>query len=159
MHFLTRQELVERVHLFEEDRCAQYPSWDMQHPDVVVTLDDRAKYYCNQGRYDRAERLYQRALARHKQMLGEGHPHVAWILHKLAMLYQAQERYNKAQECYKEAEVLYRLALIFYNQIKIHAPSVAVVMENYAALLQETNRNEGAKKLRQRAQKLRANHT
>jgi hypothetical protein len=70
-------------------------------------------------------------------------------------LYQrdTQRRYAEAEPRYK------RVLAIREKVLGLEHPDVAVVLENYAALLQATNRNEEAKRLQNRAQKIRENPT
>ena len=57
----------------------------------------------NQGKYDEAEPLYQRALAIREKALGPDHPDVAESLNNLAELYSNQGKYAEAEPLYKRA--------------------------------------------------------
>ena len=59
--------------------------------------------YDNQGRYEEAEPLYQRALAMRTRLLGDEHPDVARSLNNLALLYKNQGRYGEAEPLYQDA--------------------------------------------------------
>ena len=59
---------------------------------------ESTKYrYEDQGKYEQAESLYQRALAIREQQSGPKHPDTANSLENLAELYQAQGRYGEAE--------------------------------------------------------------
>jgi tetratricopeptide (TPR) repeat protein len=44
------------------------------HPDTATSLNNLAKLYGNQGKYEQAEPLYQRALSIDERALGPQHP-------------------------------------------------------------------------------------
>ena len=73
-------------------------------------LSNLAGLYRDQGRYEQAEALYQRALAIREQVLGSEHPQVATSLNNLAGLYQSQGKYE-------QAEALYQRALVIREQV------------------------------------------
>jgi tetratricopeptide (TPR) repeat protein len=64
----------------------------LARPDVTWSLNSLATLYADQGRYAKAEPLYERALAIWEKALGPEHPNVAQSLHNLAGFYQAQGR-------------------------------------------------------------------
>jgi tetratricopeptide (TPR) repeat protein len=57
----------------------------------------------NQGKYEEAEPLYQRALDIFEQKLGPNHPHIAFTLHNLANLYRDQGKDQRAEPLYQRA--------------------------------------------------------
>ena len=64
-----------------------------------------------------------------------------------------------AQGRYEDAAPLYQRALAICEEVLgAKHPNVAVVLENYAALLQATGRSEEAQNLEARAQTIRASH-
>ena len=93
-----------------------------------------ANLYKNQGKYEEAEPLYQRALAIKERVLGEEHPDTAGSLNNLALLYADQGKYE-------EAEPLYQRALAIYERVlgEEH-PDTKRVQENYNDLLQKMKR-------------------
>ncbi|MBV9259409.1 MAG: tetratricopeptide repeat protein, partial [Ktedonobacteraceae bacterium] len=71
-------------------------------------------------------------------------------LNDLALLYQAQGRYE-------EAEPLYERALQIYEKtMRPDHPGLATILGNYAYLLEEMQRPDEAAQLRARAQAIRA---
>ena len=90
-----------------------------------------------QGRYEKAEPLYQRALEIREAQLGPEHPDVATSLNNLAELYRLQGRYE-------EAEPLYQRALgIFEAQLGPEHPNTVTVRENLETLQQAIEGGEG----------------
>ncbi|MBT9136741.1 MAG: Photosystem I assembly protein Ycf3 [Firmicutes bacterium] len=67
--------------------------------------------YSEQGKYDEALPLYQRALAISERILGPDHPNVAGSLNNLAMLYSEQGKYDEALPLYQRALEIYESAL------------------------------------------------
>ena len=66
------------------------------HPDVAVSLNNRALLYKKERKYDGALPLYQRALKISESTLGPNHPSVAIRLNNLAALYRAQGKCDEA---------------------------------------------------------------
>ena len=62
------------------------------HPDVATDLNNLAKLYSNQGKYDEAERLYKQALAIDQKALGSNHPTTNVIRKNLAALLKSTGR-------------------------------------------------------------------
>jgi tetratricopeptide (TPR) repeat protein len=58
------------------------------HSDIVVSLNNLAFLYQEQGRLAEAEPLYKRALEMREKALPAGHPDIATSLNNLAGLYQ-----------------------------------------------------------------------
>ena len=84
--------------------------------------------------------------------MGSGHPHVAFVLNDLGLLYHDQGKYS-------DAEPLIRRALAIREQaLGPNHPDVATSLENYAALLRETGRSAEATKMEARAKAIRAKH-
>lgn len=70
---------------------------------------------------------------------------VAGSLNNLALLYTAESKY-------KEAEPLFKRSLeILEENLGPDHPNVATALENYAVLLDKTNRTSDAKRLKARA--------
>jgi tetratricopeptide (TPR) repeat protein len=106
--------------------------------EVSADLYNRtAMYQWRLGNYGQAEELYQRALARSRQMFGEEHENTATSLNNLAAVYDNQGKYDEAIKLYKEAKEITRkalgkehpayaaslnnLAMVYYNQGKYDA--------------------------------------
>ncbi len=84
--------------------------------------------------------------------MGPDHADVAASLNALALLYVAQEQYHKAEPLYLRAVATAEKALG-----PDHA-GVAVLLENYATLLQQTRRDSEAAAMQARAQVIRARY-
>ena len=78
---------------------------------LATSLDNLALLYDAQGRYAKAEPLYQRALAIWEKALGPEHPHVAASLNNLATLYQLQCKYADAEPLLNRALAIWEKAL------------------------------------------------
>jgi CHAT domain-containing protein/tetratricopeptide (TPR) repeat protein len=74
-----------------------------EHPDVATSLNSLAKLDSDQGRYAKAESLFQRALAMREKILGPDHPDVATSLNDLAGVYMDQGQYAQAEPLYLRA--------------------------------------------------------
>ena len=112
---------------------------------VAISLNNLAELYRNQGKYDEAEPLYQRALAIREKSLGSDHPDVATSLNNLAVLYSDQGRYD-------EAEPLYQRALaIREKSLGADHPDVATSLNNLAQLYHDQGKHAEAELLHQRA--------
>ncbi len=46
----------------------------LEHPEIAIDLQALARLYDEQGRYQQAEPLYQRALAIYERVRGHDHP-------------------------------------------------------------------------------------
>jgi tetratricopeptide (TPR) repeat protein len=60
------------------------------HPSVAISLNNLAKLYDSQRKYEEAEPLYLQALAIAEQALGENHPTTVKIRENLQRLRQQQ---------------------------------------------------------------------
>ena len=61
-----------------------------KHPSVAISLNNLAKLYDSQGKYEEAEPLYLQALAIAEQALGENHPNTIIFRENLQMMRQQQ---------------------------------------------------------------------
>ncbi len=73
-------------------------------------------------------------------------------LNNLALLYKAQGHYAEAEPLYK------RSLAILDKALGPEHPNVAASLENYAALLRETEREHKAEEMEARAKAIRARH-
>jgi tetratricopeptide (TPR) repeat protein len=119
-------------------------------PDVATSLNSIAALYSARDEYAAAEPLLNRALKIREQALGADDLHTVQSVNNLALLLAAQGRYG-------EAEPLYRRAAVAFEQQQ-RTRELATVLENYAALLEDTGRSDEAKKMQARAQALAAEH-
>jgi tetratricopeptide (TPR) repeat protein len=67
------------------------------HPDVATSVNNLAYSCSEQGKYAKAEPLFQRALAIQEKALGLNHPDVATSLKNIAVLYRKTGRANSAE--------------------------------------------------------------
>ena len=102
-----------------------------EHPDTAQTIYNLALLYQNQGQFEEAESLYQRALAIDEKVYGQDHLEVATDLSSLANHYRDQGRYE-------EAEPLYQRALAIREKtLGPEHPDTISVREDYTALLEK----------------------
>ena len=118
------------------------------HPDVATSLNSIAALYSARDDYAAAEPLLTRALTIREQALGPDNVQTVQSVNNLALLYAAQGRYGEAEPLYKRA------AATFEQQQRTR--ELATVLENYAALLEDTGRADEAQAMEARAQALRA---
>jgi tetratricopeptide (TPR) repeat protein len=116
-----------------------------EHPDVAGSLNNLAALLEAQGKYDEAEPLYRQSLAIDRkvsvlmyvclfhrtssQVYGDEHPEVATDLNNLAVLLEAQGKYNEAEPVYRQSLVIMRMVLGEEH------PDVTTSLNNLAALL------------------------
>jgi tetratricopeptide (TPR) repeat protein len=74
-----------------------------KRPDTLGTVENLAIVYGDQGRYEEAERLYQRALQGTEEKLGPKHPNTLGTVRNLAIVYWNQGRYEEAERLYQWA--------------------------------------------------------
>ena len=116
-----------------------------EHPSTLISLNNLALLYNNQGRYEEAEPLYIRALEASERTLGKEHPHTLISVNNLAELYNVQGKYE-------EAEPLFRRALELRERTlgKKH-PHTLIFLNNLATLYQNQGKYEEAEPLYIRA--------
>ena len=105
-------------------------AWCENKEDIefALSLNNLARLYYFQGRYNDAEPLFLQSLDIYKRQLGNDHPDVAQSLNNLAQLYYSQGRYN-------DAELLYLQSLdILKRQLGYDHPDVAQSLNNLAQL-------------------------
>jgi tetratricopeptide (TPR) repeat protein len=101
---------------------------------VATSLSNLAGIYGAQGQYEKAEPLYERALAISEQALGPDHPNVATSLNNLARLLQATNRLSEAEPLMQRSIVI----LLKSTRLTGHLhPSLRTVFSNYYSLLTE----------------------
>ena len=97
-------------------------------PLLATSLSYLGLLYHQQGQYDKAEPLYQRALVIAEKALGAEHPTTAGSLNNLAALYLQKGNYT-------QAEPLYQRALeIAEKVLGSEHPDTATSLNNLAAL-------------------------
>jgi len=68
----------------------------------LLSMNNLASLYQNQGQYHQAETLFKKMLALSKQALGEQHLFTLVSMNNLALFYQNQEQYGLAEPLYKQ---------------------------------------------------------
>ena len=96
--------------------------------EFAVSLNNLARLYYFQGRYNDAEPLFLQSLDIYKRQLGNDHPDVALSLNNLALLYESQGRYNDAEPLFLQSLDIYK------RQLGNDHPDVAQSLNNLAQL-------------------------
>jgi tetratricopeptide (TPR) repeat protein len=97
----------------------------------LSSLNNLANLYAEQGKFEQAEPLYQRALAIDEKVYGQDHPEVATDLRSLAILYEDQGKFE-------QAEPLYQRALAIREQVfGSDHPATIRVRKNYSDHLEK----------------------
>ncbi len=122
------------------------------HPTTAIFLNNLAALYRDQGNYTEAEPLYRRSLAIKEKALGPEHPSLAPTLKGLADINRAQGNYAKAEPLYQRSLTIVERAL------GPEHPHVPKILDNYAALLRETDRADEATEMEARAKAIRAKY-
>ena len=104
-----------------------------------------AELYKEQGKYERAEPLYQRSLSIWEKVFGKDHPDVATSLNNLAGLYKQQGKYTEAQLLYQ------RVLSILEKVLGKEHPNIAFALNNLAGLYKAKGEYIQAELLYQRA--------
>jgi tetratricopeptide (TPR) repeat protein len=99
-----------------------------QEESLANSLNNLAKLYYSQEKYNQAEPLYQQVLAINRANLPPNHPSLATSLNNLALLYQSQGKYNQAEPLYQEALAIDRASL------PPNHPDLAIDLNNLANL-------------------------
>jgi transposase len=119
-----------------------YLGYDLDEP--LPDHSSLSKIRLRYGLYEKAEALYQRALAIREQIVGFQHPDTATSLYHLAVFYSSRARYEKAEPLYQRALSIRELV-----QGPLH-PLTVSVLKDYADLLRKMKRDEAAAKLETR---------
>jgi tetratricopeptide (TPR) repeat protein len=114
-------------------------------PNVGESLNNLARLYQYEGKYDQAEPLYKRALAIEEKVSGPDHANVAFNLDNLAALYRIQHRYAEAQA------LLQRSLTIRENGLGPDHLNVYLSVESLAVLYQSQRRYADAEPYLKRA--------
>lgn len=148
---LRRQQgdLAEAERLYRRALAIREREQGPNHLDVAAVLNNLGIVEAAQGNEEAARPLLERALSIRQTALGKAHLLTAESLNNLALLYAAQG--NTAA-----AEPLYRRAVAILEQTAGHGGELKRVLENYAALLQDSGRPAEAEALEARARVMRA---
>jgi tetratricopeptide (TPR) repeat protein len=114
-------------------------------PNVGQSLNNLARLYQYEGKYDQAEPLYKRALAIEEKVSGPNHADIAFNLDSLAALYRIQHRYAEAEALLK------RSLTIRENGLGRDHLNVYLSVESLAVLYQSQRRYADAEPYLKRA--------
>ena len=140
-----RYSQAEKLYLAALEKAEAFGDRD---PRLGSTLKNLAELYRSQGKYDKAEPLYQRLLIISEKMLGPEHLHLATILDTLAIVYQKQEKHEEAGLLYQRQVILLQKAL------GENCVEAALTLEKHAVMLREIDRHQEADELALRANEI-----
>jgi CHAT domain-containing protein/Tfp pilus assembly protein PilF len=124
---------------------AQISSQDQEALAEAKRLTQQADQLYQQGKYNEAIPLAEKASVIFKKVLGENHLDTATSLNNLAELYRSQGRYSEAEPFYKQALAIYKA------QLGDNHPSTATSINNLALLYQSQGRYSEAESLLKQA--------
>ena len=121
-----------------------------EQPNTIASLEKYGEHFDQQGKYDLAEKHYQKALTIRQAGWGEAHANVVPGLEKLASFYTSHGKYA-------EAEPLFHRALALREKlVGVNHPDIALTLEPYAVFLRKMQRDAEAIAVERRVQVLRA---
>jgi CHAT domain-containing protein/DNA-binding XRE family transcriptional regulator len=123
------------------ETVAQVSTQNQEALAEAVRLNQQAVELYQQGKYNEAISLAEKALAIIKQQLGENHPYTALSLNNLAELYFSQGRYAEAEPLYLQALAIYK------QQLGENHPYTAQSLNNLAELYRNQGRYADAEPL------------
>ena len=85
-----------------ETRSEGLEEEDQSSHVTLMSMNNLASLYDNQGEYGKALPLYEECLRKRKEVLGESHPSTLTSMNNLAGLYETQGEYGKALPLYEE---------------------------------------------------------
>ncbi len=113
-YLLKAAQLSKRIAEFNQakiwlDKLQVILKKDKMSIKYAIVQHELADLYFSQGKYEKAEHFFLRALKIKGNKLGIDHPQVATSLNSLAMLYKAQGKYEKALPLYERCiEILHK---------------------------------------------------
>ncbi|MEA5535844.1 CHAT domain-containing protein [Crocosphaera sp. XPORK-15E] len=120
---------------------SQVSSQDKEALAEAERLIQQAIELYQQGKYNEAIPLAEKALAIRKKVLGDNHPDTAGSLNNLAVLYYSQGRYSEAEPLYKQALAIRKA------QLGDNHPDTAQSLNNLAGLYKSQGRYAEAEPL------------
>lgn len=124
-----------------------------EEPEVATTLINLAKFYREQGSYERARDLCERALEIRESAFSGEHPKVAEAMNQLAEHYRELGRYEEADLLYDSALEI-REKAFREGHPEIVRTEVAETLDNLAELYRERGKYEDAVPLYRKARKI-----
>jgi tetratricopeptide (TPR) repeat protein len=101
-YWVTQQRLLRHA-----SRCMDYIDATLARQDegmsTVGAIHNLGDLYAAQGKLDKAEEMYEQALAGYEKTLGRDHTSTLNTVNNLGSLYADQGRLNRAEEMYKRA--------------------------------------------------------
>lgn len=113
-----------------------------EHASVAEAVYRKANALAAAGKLDEAEAAYKDALAIQEKTLGESHVDTGKTLFSLGRLYVERGKFHEAEPLCKRA------VSIFQSTVGPRHPYYAVAVLNYAAVLENTGRQEAATRLK-----------
>jgi tetratricopeptide (TPR) repeat protein len=135
--------------LLREGLAIRSEVYGPQHPETARSLHDLGVLGYDQGWYTEAARLIEHALETRSSVLPADHPDLARNLDTMGRLYTSLGRYTDAEPLFQRALGIAEEA--FKGQVRL-----ALIMGNYADLLEKTGRAEEAHELRRRSEAIRS---
>jgi tetratricopeptide (TPR) repeat protein len=120
----------------------------LEHPDIILILNNLATLAYESGRLVEAESLYLRAKSVGEKLLGRANSHLATILVSLGSVYYDSGRFTESERC------LHAALEIQEGSLGSEHPDVARSLKYYAVILRETGRKIEAKDVEARAQSI-----
>ena len=126
------------------------------HPKTALSLSKLAMLLQDEGAYDHARSLYERALRIRETSLGPDHPKTAMSLNKLAMLLHAQGAYDEARPLFERELRIREAAFVPDNpRTVLSLRNLASNLNNLASLLEAQGAYDEARPLFERALRIR----
>jgi tetratricopeptide (TPR) repeat protein len=145
---------IQKIKTRNNDEFFLVWSWIASNtPKLAAANEKLAQLYSSQGKLADAAALYEQALKTREANLSteQAKRTMAVTLADAGACYTRQAKYS-------QAEPMYRKALALLEQAKLaEKPEAGYVMENYAVLLEKTNRQEEARTLREKAAAIKRN--
>ncbi len=135
--FKDTNRVVEAERLLRRALSIDERLFGKDDPAVAVDLNNLATVLQAANRFAEAELLLRRALLIDELNYGNDHPRVAMGLNNLATLLMENGRLIEAQQ------ILQQGIAIFQNELGCDHPYTLIAYENYEAVMQVINDNEG----------------
>ncbi|MBS1956580.1 MAG: tetratricopeptide repeat protein [Cyanobacteria bacterium SZAS-4] len=138
-----------RIKDCEEALAQKETQFGPEHPAAAIAIRNLADEVSNQGKYEKAEPMYKRAIAIQEKHIPATEKELAITLTNFGELYYLQKKYA-------DAEPLYKHGLSINEKFPTNNPSLQADLEHYAKLLYVTNRTTQANELYDRLKELRS---
>ncbi|ERF68964.1 hypothetical protein EPUS_08198 [Endocarpon pusillum Z07020] len=88
--------LAERIQLWVIETRKRVQG--QEHPDTLISMNNLASTYLDQGQWKEAEELGMQTMEMRKRVLGQEHPHTLISMNNLVSTYMNQGRWKEAEE-------------------------------------------------------------